>query len=430
VTSLTNGAAFERAARSIPGGVDSPVRAFRSVGGTPYFVARAEGPYVWDVEGTCYIDLVQSYGAIIHGHGHRAVVDAVQAAALDGTSYGAPTMRETSLAEAIRERMPSLELLRFVSSGTEATMTAIRVARGFTGRPMIVKFAGNYHGHSDALLVEGGSGVASLGLSGSAGVTDVAVSQTIVAPYNVVPTLDQTVACVIVEPVAANMGLVAPQPGFLAGLRAECDRVGALLVFDEVITGFRLGLGGAQALLDVRPDLTCLGKVIGGGLPIAAFGGRADVMACLAPVGPVYQAGTLSGNPLATAAGLAALNGLDDACYAELSARAARLGAGIADAFREHDIAATVPVVGPLVGLHFNGAPAVDYDSARTTDTSRYAAFFHALLARGVALAPGPYEVLFPGLAHDEAVIDRIVEAAHDAARVVAASAPATVVVT
>jgi glutamate-1-semialdehyde 2,1-aminomutase len=425
VTSLTNGAAFERAARSIPGGVDSPVRAFRSVGGTPYFVARAEGPYVWDVEGTRYIDLVQSYGAIILGHGHSAVVDAVRAAALDGTSYGAPTMRETLLAEAIRERMPAIDLLRFVNSGTEATMTAIRVARGFTGRPTIVKFAGNYHGHSDALLVEGGSGVASLGLSGSAGVTDVAVSQTIVAPYNAVPLLDETVACVIVEPVAANMGLVAPQPGFLEGLRAECDRAGALLIFDEVITGFRLGSGGAQAHYGIRPDLTCLGKVIGGGLPIAAFGGRADVMTCLAPLGPVYQAGTLSGNPLATAAGLAALGSLDAGSYDELTARATRLGAGLAGAFREHDIAATVPVVGPLVGLHFNATPALDYDSARTTDTGRYAAFFHALLARGVALAPGPYEVLFPGLAHDDAVIDRVVDAAHDAARAVAETAPA-----
>jgi glutamate-1-semialdehyde 2,1-aminomutase len=430
VTSVTNAAAFERAGRSIPGGVDSPVRAFRSVGGTPYFVARAEGAYVWDVEGTRYVDLVQSYGAIILGHGHPAVVDAVRAAALDGTSYGAPTMRETMLAEAIRQRMPSIELLRFVNSGTEATMTAIRVARGYTGRPMIVKFAGNYHGHSDALLVAGGSGVASLGLSGSAGVTDVAVSQTIVAPYNMVPELDETVACVIVEPVAANMGLVAPEPGFLEGLRAECDRVGALLIFDEVITGFRLGSGGAQAHYGVRPDLTCLGKVIGGGLPIAAFGGRADVMTCLAPIGPVYQAGTLSGNPLATAAGLAALNALDAGCHDELSSRAARLAAGFRHAFREHDIAATVPVVGPLVGLHFNATPALDYDSARTTDTGRYAAFFHALLARGVALAPGPYEVLFPGLAHDDAVIDRVVDAAHDAARVVAASTPATDVAT
>lgn len=424
---ITNAAAFERAAAVIPGGVSSPVRAFRSVGGSPYFVARAEGPYVWDVEGTRYIDLVQSYGAIILGHAHPAVVKAVQDAAVDGTSYGAPTMRETLLAETIRDHVPSIERLRLVSSGTEATMTAIRVARGFTGRPRVVKFAGNYHGHSDALLAEGGSGVATLGLSGSAGVTDAAVSETLVAPYNVVPPLDGTVACVIVEPVAANMGLVAPAPGFLEELRAACDAAGALLIFDEVITGFRLGLGGAQATYGVRPDLTCFGKVIGGGLPIAAFGGREEVMACLAPLGPVYQAGTLSGNPLATAAGLAALGELDDELYEVLSARATRLGNGVQEALSAAGIPVTVPVVGPLVGFHFSATPAVDYDTARTTDTTRYAAFFHAMLQRGVAMAPGPYEVAFPGLAHDDAVLDEVLAAAHDAALEVASSADRTV---
>jgi glutamate-1-semialdehyde 2,1-aminomutase len=413
---MTNSEVFERASRVIPGGVNSPVRAFRSVGGVPYTVARAEGPYVWDVEGTQYIDLVQSYGAIILGHAHPAVVTAVQRAAADGTSYGAPTVRETLLAEAIAEHVPSVEQLRLVSSGTEATMTAIRLARGHTGRPTVVKFAGNYHGHSDALLAEGGSGVATLGLSGSAGVTDAAVSQTVVAPYNVVPALDDSVACVIVEPVAANMGLVPPGPGFMEGLRAACDRAGALLVFDEVITGFRLGLGGAQVACGVRPDLTCLGKVIGGGLPIAAFGGRADVMASLAPLGPVYQAGTLSGNPLATAAGLAALGELTDDGFKVLAGRAERLGAGLHDALTAAGIDVQVPVVGPLVGLHFSATPAVDYDTARATDTARYAAFFHALLRRGVAMAPGPYEVAFPGLAHDDAVIDRVVEAAGAAA--------------
>jgi glutamate-1-semialdehyde 2,1-aminomutase len=427
VSRLTNAEAFERASHVIPGGVSSPVRAFRSVGGSPYFVARAEGPYIWDVEGTRYIDLVQSYGAIIAGHAHPAVVAAVQAAAAGGTSYGAPTMGETFLAEAIRDRVPSVERLRLVSSGTEATMTAIRVARGFTGRRRIVKFAGNYHGHSDALLAEGGSGVATLGLSGSAGVTDAAVSETVVAPYNVVPVLDDSVACVIVEPVAANMGLVPPAPGFLEGLRAACDHAGALLVFDEVITGFRLGPGGAQEIYGVRPDLTCFGKVIGGGLPIAAFGGRADVMGCLAPLGPVYQAGTLSGNPLATAAGLAALALLDDDLYATLADRARRLGEGWQQALGAAGIPVTVPVVGPLLGLHFNATPAVDYDTARTTDTGHYAAFFHAMLERGVALAPGPYEVAFPGLAHDDAVIARVLEAAHDAALAVAANADRTV---
>jgi glutamate-1-semialdehyde 2,1-aminomutase len=387
------------------------------VGGVPYTVARAEGPYVWDVEGTRYIDLVQSYGAIILGHAHPAVVTAIQRAAADGTSYGAPTMGETVLAEAIAERVPSIEQVRLVNSGTEATMTAIRVARGHTGRSIVVKFAGNYHGHSDGLLAEGGSGVATLGLSGSAGVTAAAVSQTVVAPYNVVPTLDESVACVIVEPVAANMGLVPPAPGFLEGLRAECDRAGALLIFDEVITGFRLGLGGAQGAYGVRPDLTCFGKVIGGGLPIAAFGGRADVMASLAPLGAVYQAGTLSGNPLATAAGRAALGELTDDGFKVLAARAERLGAGLHDALAEAGVAVQVPVVGPLVGLHFSATPAVDYDTARTTETGRYASFFHAMLRRGVALAPGPYEVAFPGLAHDDAVIDAVIEAAHAAGR-------------
>ena len=417
MTGTTNAEAFERASRVIPGGVDSPVRAFRSVGGVPYTVDRAEGPYIWDVEGTRYIDLVQSYGAIILGHAHPAVVTAIQRAAADGTSYGAPTMGETLLAEAIAERVPSIEQVRLVNSGTEATMTAIRLARGHTGRSIVVKFAGNYHGHSDGLLAEGGSGVATLGLSGSAGVTAAAVSQTIVAPYNVVPALDESVACVIVEPVAANMGLVPPSPGFLEGLRAECDRAGALLVFDEVITGFRLGLGGAQGAYGVRPDLTCFGKVIGGGLPIAAFGGRADVMASLAPLGPVYQAGTLSGNPLATAAGRAALGELTDDGFKVLAGRAERLAAGIHDGLAEAGIAVQVPVVGPLVGLHFSATPAVDYDTARTTDTARYAAFFHAMLRRGVALAPGPYEVAFPGLAHDDGVIDAVIEAAHGAGR-------------
>ncbi|MDQ3294385.1 MAG: glutamate-1-semialdehyde 2,1-aminomutase, partial [Actinomycetota bacterium] len=328
----TNEELFDRAQRVIPGGVNSPVRAFRSVGGTPYFVDRGEGAQVWDVEGTRYVDLVQSYGAVILGHAHTSVVKAVQAAAEHGTSFGAPTEREVLLAEAIAERVPSCELIRLVSSGTEATMTAIRVARGFTGRNVVVKFAGNYHGHGDALLAESGSGLASLGLPGSAGVTDAQVAETLVVPYNVVPTLSDATACVIVEPVAANMGLVPPAPGFLEGLRAECDRVGALLVFDEVITGFRVARGGAQALFGVRPDLTTFGKVIGGGLNIGAYGGREDVMSVVAPLGPVYQAGTLSGNPLATAAGLAALEHLDDDAYRTLERTAARLADGLAAA--------------------------------------------------------------------------------------------------
>jgi glutamate-1-semialdehyde 2,1-aminomutase len=413
---LTNDAVAARSARVIPGGVDSPVRAFRSVGGRPYAVARAEGAHVWDVEGNRFVDLVQSYGAIILGHAHQRVVEAVRTAASDGTSYGAPTPREMKLAEAICARVPSVERVRFVNSGTEATMTAIRLARGATGRPIVVKFAGNYHGHADALLAAGGSGVATLGLSGSAGVTEAAVAQTLVVPYNTVPELGQDVAAVIVEPVAANMGLVPPRPGFLQGLRAACDAAGALLIFDEVITGFRVGVGGAQERLGVRPDLTCFGKVIGGGLPIGAFGGRADVMAQLAPDGPVYQAGTLSGNPLATAAGLAALDVLDADVYETLDARAARLARALTEALEDAGEPVSVALYGPLVGLHFSPTPAVDYDSARTTDTTAYAAFFHAMLRRGVALAPGPYEVAFPGLAHDDAVLDEIASAAAVAA--------------
>jgi glutamate-1-semialdehyde 2,1-aminomutase len=301
-------------------------------------------------------------------------------------------------------------------------MTALRLARGFTGRPRVLKFAGNYHGHGDALLAAGGSGVATLGLSGSAGVTDVAVSQTIVAPYNVVPELDDDVACVVVEPVAANMGLVPPVDGFLAGLRDACDRSGALLIFDEVITGFRLGLGGAQGRFGVRPDLTCFGKVIGGGLPIGAFGGRVDVMGALAPLGPVYQAGTLSGNPLATAAGLAVLDQLDDGTYDVLSGRAERLAAGLRDAIASAGLPITTPVVGPLLGLHFSDIPAVDYDTARATDEDAYARFFHAMLHEGVALAPGAYEIAFPGLSHTDDVIDEVIEAAGRAA--VAAAVP------
>jgi glutamate-1-semialdehyde 2,1-aminomutase len=413
---VTNEELFARAQRVIPGGVNSPVRAFKSVGGTPYFVARAEGAHVWDVEGRRYIDLVQSYGAIIAGHAHPAIVDAVQRAAADGTSYGAPTEREVQLAEAITARVPSVELVRLVSSGTEATMSAIRVARGHTGRRTVVKFAGNYHGHGDLLLAEAGSGLAALGLPGSAGVTEAAVSDTRVVPYNAVPELDDDTACVIVEPIAANMGLVAPEDGFLKGLRAECDRVGALLVFDEVITGFRVGFGGAQEGLDVTPDLTTFGKVIGGGLNIGAYGGRREVMEQVAPLGRVYQAGTLSGNPLATAAGLAALDLLDKAAYAALASTAERLAAGLRDAFDAVGVTAVVPQVDSLVGLFFCADAPVDYVTAQRTDTTAYAAFFHALLERGVALPPGAYEVLFPGLAHTVDVVDEILAAATDAA--------------
>jgi glutamate-1-semialdehyde 2,1-aminomutase len=411
----TNHELFARAERVIPGGVNSPVRAFRAVGGTPYFVDRAEGAHVWDVEGRRYVDLVQSYGAIIAGHAHPAIVEAVQRAAAGGTSYGAPTEGELRLAEEICARVPSCEMVRLVSSGTEATMSAIRVARGFTGRPKVVKFAGNYHGHGDLLLAEAGSGLAALGLPGSAGVTEAAVRDTVVVPYNRVPPLDERTACVIVEPIAANMGLVPPEPEFLAGLRAECDRIGALLVFDEVITGFRVAAGGAQELFGVAPDLTTMGKVIGGGLNIGAYGGRADVMGAIAPLGPVYQAGTLSGNPLATAAGLAVLELLDAAAYEALRHAAEALAGAFRTAFGAAGVAAHVPVASTLVGLYLGARTPTDYDGARSTDEAGYAKLFHSLLDRGVALAPGAYEVMFPGLAHTDPVIDEVSAAIADA---------------
>ena len=408
----SNQNAFDRAARAIPGGVNSSIRAFKSVGGTPYSVARAKGARVWDIEGNELIDLVQSYGAIILGHAHPKVTEAIQAAATDGTSYGAPTPREMKLAEAISERVPSCERVRFMNSGTEATSTAVRLARGATGRKRIVTFHGNFHGATDALLAAGGSGLATLGIPGTAGVPEEAVANTWVLPYNVVPQLDNDVAAVFVEPVAANMGLVAPAPGFLEGLRAECDRVGALLVFDEVITGFRLGSGGAQAKFDVRPDLSCFGKVIGGGLPIGAVGGRREVMEQLTPLGSVFHAGTLAGNPLATAAGLAALHELTDDVYMELLARARKTSAILRDACADAGIQAQFPVVGQLVGMYFGSALGAhiptNFEEAKTTDESLYAKVFHAMLSAGVALAPGAYEAVFVGLGHTDDVLDEL----------------------
>jgi glutamate-1-semialdehyde 2,1-aminomutase len=413
----TNSQLYDRACQVLPGGVNSPVRAFLSVGGTPYFVARAQGSRVWDEEGREYLDYVQSYGASILGHAHPDVVAAVVDAAAGGTTYGAPTRREVELAERICSLVPGLEMLRMTSSGTEATMAAIRLARGVTGRSKVVKFAGCYHGATDALLAAGGSGVANQGLVGSAGVPASAVADTVVAPYNQIPTLDDDVAVLAVEPVAANMGVVPPEPGFLEGLRAECDRVGALLLFDEVITGFRLGLGGATAWSGVQPDLWAFGKVIGGGLPVGAFGGSREVMVHLAPVGPVYQGGTLSGNPLATAAGLAVLGSLDEGSYGRLEAAAARLARGMEEAFASAGVAAQVPRVGTLLGLFFADRPVRDYDDAKASVArGLYPAFFHRLLAQGVALAPGPYEALFPSLAHDEDDIERTIEAVAEAA--------------
>ncbi len=429
--SAASAALFERALRVIPGGVNSPVRSFASVGGHPYFVARGEGAYVWDADGNRLLDFVQSYGASLLGHAHPAAVEAIGRATSLGTTFGAPTEGEVLLAEAICARVDGCEQVRLVSSGTEAAMSAVRVARGFTGRSRVVKFAGCYHGHSDGLLAGGGSGVATLGLPDSAGVPLGAVAETVVVPYNRVPALDDRVACVIVEAVAANMGLVPPAPGFLEGLRSACDEAGALLVFDEVITGFRLGQGGASAWSGVRPDLWCFGKVIGGGLPVGAFGGRADVLASLAPDGPVYQAGTLSGNPLATAAGLAVLTAVGPDDYAALSDRVGRFGRQLEDALTtalsKADVTgaagtrleARVPVVGPLVGLFFVPAgadPVSDYDgAAASAATGLYARFFRAMLERGVALAPGPFEVAFPSMAHGDDELDHAVDVASEA---------------
>ncbi|MHB1889778.1 MAG: glutamate-1-semialdehyde 2,1-aminomutase [Acidimicrobiales bacterium] len=410
---------FARARQVIPGGVDSPVRSFAAVGGTPYTVARGEGAHVSDVEGRVYVDMVQSYGAVLLGHAHPAVTDAVCRAAARGTTFGAPTEGEVLLAETICARVEGCDQVRFVSSGTEAAMSAVRVARGYTGRDRVVVFEGCYHGHSDTLLAGGGSGVATLGLPLSAGVPSLAVAETMVVPYGEVPDIDERVACVLVEPVAANMGVVPPPPGFLQGLRQACDDSGALLVFDEVITGFRVLDGAASDLYGVRPDLWCFGKVIGGGLPIGAFGGRREVLSVLAPEGPVYQAGTLSGNPVATAAGLAVLSEIDGALLGGLSARVASFAASLASVFEAGGVEAQVPYVGPLVGVFFAADPVRNFaDARRSVAGGLYPAFFRAMLDNGVALAPGPYEALFPGAAHSAAVLDRVLDAAGAAVEV------------
>ncbi len=412
---------FARAQRVLPGGVDSPVRSFRSVGGTPYTVARGDGAYVEDVDGTRYLDFVQSYGASLLGHAHPEVVKALREAVGEGTTFGAPTPGEVLLAEAMTARVAGLEQVRLVSSGTEALMSAVRLARGLTGRDKIVKFDGCYHGHSDALLVASGSGVAQLGLPGSAGVTSGAVADTVVAPYNEVPTLDETYAAVLVEPVAANMNLVAPLPGFLEGLRAECDRVGALLIFDEVITGFRLAYGGAQEFFGVTPDIWCFGKVIGGGLPVGAFGGSRATMSALAPLGAVYQAGTLSGNPLATAAGTTVLNLVTPHEYEELTARVNAFAVNLEVAISSSGLHAHCPSQGPLMGLFLSrdefSAPRNFVEAKRLCENGLYRTFFHAMLDRGVALAPGAYEILFVSFAHGTDELVATVEIAAEAAR-------------
>ena len=406
---------FRRALELIPGGVNSPVRAMRSVGvDEPLFVARGEGAYVEDVEGRRYVDWVMSWGPLILGHASQVVVDAVREAALEGTSFGASTEREVELAARIAEAVPSIEKVRLVSSGTEAAMSAIRLARGFTKRDRILKFAGCYHGHSDPLLAEAGSGPATLGVPATAGVTTRAASDTIVATFNdveeaakAVATYGEGLACVIVEPVAGNMGVVPPEPGFLETLRELCYASGALLVFDEVITGFRIARGGAQELYGITPDLTILGKIVGGGLPLAAFGGRADVMDELAPAGPVYQAGTLSGNPLATAAGIATLDALDSSVYDAVDWVGRRLEEGLTAYGR-------VQRVGGMLTLFMRDEPVRNFADASSADTERYGAFFRHMLERGVYLPPSQFESWFVSLAHGDDEIDRTLEAAAD----------------
>ena len=414
---------YTEAQRYMPGGVNSPVRAFSAVGGEPLFIARGEGPYIYDVDGRRYIDYVLSWGPLILGHAHPQVVSALKEAAERGISYGAPTALETELAKRVVEAVPSIEMVRFVNSGTEATMSALRLARAYTGRSKIIKFEGCYHGHADFLLVRAGSGVTTLGLPDSAGVPEGSAQDTLVAPYNDLQAVDRLfsenrseIAAVVVEPVAGNMGVIPPEPGFLAGLRGVTKAEGALLIFDEVITGFRVAYGGAQALYGVTPDLTCLGKIIGGGLPVGAYGGRREIMEMVAPLGPVYQAGTLSGNPLAMTAGIETLKVLaQHGTYERLEEKSARLADGIRAAAEAARIPAFQTRVGSLFCTFFNAERVVDYASAKRSDTSRYALFFRAMLASGVYLAPSQFEAGFLSLAHSEQDIERTIRAAEAA---------------
>jgi glutamate-1-semialdehyde 2,1-aminomutase len=418
---------FARASQVLPGGVNSPVRAFKSVGGAPLFVKRAAGARLTDVDGNTFIDYVMSWGPMIHGHAPRGQIKAIVAAARHGTSFGAPSPLEHELGERVRELMPSMERVRFVSSGTEAAMSVVRVARAFTTRDRIIKFEGCYHGHADAFLAKAGSGATTLGIPTSPGVAAAVAADTLLARYNDLDSVDTLfdahpgdIAAVIVEPIAGNMGVVAPAPGFLAGLRERCTVHGALLIFDEVISGFRASSGGAQELFDIRPDLTCLGKIIGGGLPVGAYGGRADVMELVAPAGPVYQAGTLSGNPVAMTAGLWALKRLTPKLYRELSRRGTMLAAGLADAARDAGVDVQVNAFGSLVTPFFTASPVRDYDSALKTDTTAYARFFRGMLTRGVYPPPSQFEAWFLSAAHTDRDVKATIAAARAAMKDVA----------
>ncbi len=414
-----------RAETFFPGGVNSPVRAFRAVGGHPPFIVRAEGAYLYDADGNSYVDLFGSWGPMILGHAFPPVVEAIREAAGRGASFGASHSGEANLAELVRRCFPSVEKMRFVSSGTEACMSAIRLARGFTGRNFVIKFEGCYHGHADALLVKAGSGVATLGIPGSAGVPAETVMHTLALPYNDLPAVEAVfaarpneIACIIVEPVVGNAGTIPPADGYLAGLRSLCTKYGALLIIDEVMTGFRLSLGGAQRVYGVTPDLTTLGKILGGGLPCGAFGGRADIMNALAPLGPVYQAGTLSGNPLAMAAGIATIAHLiehESTFYPQLDRVTKAIADGMAELAREAEIPLTTNRVGSMFTWFFTGEPVTDYTSAAASDTAAFGRFHHRMLEAGVWLPPSQFEAAFVSTAHGQLEVDRILDAAYTA---------------